>query len=693
MLLVLAYHARLPGFGGGFVGVDVFFVLSGYLITGLLLRELGQTGTISLSVFYARRARRLLPAALLVLFVTLVLSVVVLPPLQVGDVGGDIAAAALYVSNVRFGLQATDYFQAAQAPSPVLHYWSLGVEEQFYVFWPAIVLLVGRRAAHFRRRVAMTAIALSIASLLLAVWLTGVDEPWAFYSLPTRAWELGLGAILAANAGRLSAIPEWLTTPLGWAGLALIMLSGVVVGVATPYPGTAALMPTVGSAMVILAGLRLLTWDVGRLLSMALPRFLGRISYSLYLWHWPMLILPEAAIGHALSWWARGALALVAVGLAALTQRWVEDPLRHGRIIGTIPRRNLALAGAFSVVVAVASAGIGSAAVAGLGSTNSNTAADEATLHRILDAAASHKGFAGMSIGASPGTGSTSRSSLSPTPAREATVDRPVPADLQPSLASARDDYTIAGIQGCFVLVEVTESPSCVYGNPKGSKTVVLFGDSHALSWFPAVDRLAEANGWRLVDLTKTACGSADVEQWLGTQNRVYTECSKWRENGFARIAREHPALVILSNSRALAIVQEGRILQGSDAVAPWQAGLERTIARIRSDGDPRVAVIGDMPRSAFDVPVCLSKHRDSILACSTAYGTAVSPTWVAAGATAAAWGQAAFIDPTVWICPTRPCPPVIGSYLIFRDMQHLTTAFSAALADYLAEALPKLGP
>ena len=310
VLLVVAYHARVPGFAGGFVGVDVFFVLSGYLITGLLLRELRQSGTISLPAFYARRARRLLPAALLVLFVTLVLAVVVLPPLQVGDVGGDIAAAALYVSNMRFGIQATDYFQAAQAPSPVLHYWSLGVEEQFYLFWPAIVLLVSHGAVRFGRRVGLTVIAISIASFLLAAWLTGVDEPWAFYLLPTRAWELGIGATLAVGAVRLSAIPGLLGTASGWAGIGLIVLSGVVLSVNTPYPGTAALLPTIGSAFVILAGIRAMPWGAGRLLSTALPRFLGRISYSLYLWHWPLLILPEAAIGQPMRWWARAGLVL-----------------------------------------------------------------------------------------------------------------------------------------------------------------------------------------------------------------------------------------------------------------------------------------------------------------------------------------------------------------------------------------------
>jgi peptidoglycan/LPS O-acetylase OafA/YrhL len=680
VMLVVAYHAKVPGFDGGFVGVDVFFVLSGFLITGLLLRELRRSGTISLPAFYARRARRLLPAALLVLLVTILAAVVVLPPLQVGDLGGDVAAAALYVSNLRFAFQATDYLQASQAPSPVLHYWSLGVEEQFYVFWPAIVLLVARGAARVGGRVAVTAIGVSIASLMLAIWLTGANEPWAFFSLPARAWELGLGAILAVGARRLAAIPLRLAAGLGVAGLGLVILSGMILSVDVPFPGTAALLPTVGSGLVIMAGLRPGPWSVGRLLGTPVPRFLGKISYSLYLWHWPLLVLPEAAIGHVLVWWERGAMVLLAIALATLTQRWVEDPIRHGHMVGTVPRRNLALAGTFSLVIAVTSVGLGTVTVARLQGTGGNVAADEADLHRIL----------GVAPSASP---STSPDSPIASPTLPPTIDRAVPADLQPSLATARSDFSIAGRSGCLVTIEGTASPDCVFGDPTGSTTVVLFGDSHALSWFPAVDRVAREKGWRFIDLTKSACGSADVVQWSDLLDRAYTECSQWRARSFARIAREHPALVVLTNSRSLAIVQGGQVLRGDDALAAWESGLEHTMARIAAAGHPKIAVIGDSPRSAYDVPFCLSKHLDSILACATPYATAVAPRWLDAAASAAAAGRGTFIDPTAWICPSTPCPPVIGKFLVFRDLQHLATPFAAALGDYLGDALPTIGP
>ena len=243
VLLVLAYHARVPGLTGGYIGVDVFYVVSGFLITGLIVRELQATGRLDLPAFYARRARRLLPAALVVIAVTVLASAIILPPLRMVDVAGDAAAAALYVSNIRFAAQATDYLQAELDPSPLLHFWSLGVEEQFYLFWPALLFAVARSADErapdrdrdrFRGR--------GLAGRCRSCW-TATDAPLAFFLLPARAWELAIGAGLALAATRIARIPALAATAAVVVGLALIVIGAVVFDLATPFPGTAALVP------------------------------------------------------------------------------------------------------------------------------------------------------------------------------------------------------------------------------------------------------------------------------------------------------------------------------------------------------------------------------------------------------------------------------------------------------------------
>jgi peptidoglycan/LPS O-acetylase OafA/YrhL len=674
VILVLLYHAQIPGFGGGYVGVDVFFVLSGFLITGILLRERSSSGRISLPGFYARRARRILPAAALVLLVTVIAAALFMPPLSVPDTTRDAAAAALYVSNIRFALQATDYLASQQAASPILHYWSLGVEEQFYVFWPAIVLIVCRGSGSIGRRIGITALVISAVSLVAAIWMTDANAPWAFFSLPTRAWELGIGAVLSVSGAWLVRVPARVAAAVGWIGLAGVGAAGVILNDATPFPGTAALLPTLGAALVIVAGFNPgFVLAPARLLGTAIPRYIGRISYSLYLWHWPLLVIPAAAAGAPLPMTERVALVGVAFVASALSQRFIEDPIRHGRFVGVRPSRNLAMAGVLTVSVAIFSTGLGLAAAAPTAAAASTTsyATDQATVDKIVDTAiADTSGGAGVA-------------------GLPQTVDRPVPVALRPSVAKARSLLPAPYTDGCHLSTSPVYSPSCTYGKVNGAHTIVLFGDSHAAQWWPAFQNLALKRGWRFISYTKSACGPANVPLFNTGLKRIYTECQTWRDNMVTQIASLHPDVVVLSGAGTeLFAHSDGTLYSAADAPAAYRTGLATTLESLLH-ATPHVVLLGDTPATQYDVPVCLSAHPGSILACSTPVDQALREPWREATAGAAQDAGVTYIDPTFWVCSSSPCPPTVGDFLIYRDIQHLTPPFAVALATRLGNALP----
>ncbi len=702
VLLVLAFHARIPGVGGGYIGVDVFFVLSGFLITGLLIRELSGTGGVNLAAFYARRARRLLPAAAATLLATIVASAVLLPPLRLPDIAADTAAAGLYVSNMRFAIQATDYLGSTLPPSPVLHFWSLGVEEQFYLFWPALLLLASGVA--FRRRdvragLRRLGIALSVTLVIsfgVSLWLTDAAQAWAFFSLPARAWELAMGALLALPAATLL-VPDRARSAMGWTGLAMVVASAFLLNADTQFPGTAALLPTLGSALVIASGLRLpapqpiahaaglrRAMQPGTLLALPPMRFLGRISYSLYLWHWPILVLPTAVAGGSLPGAARVALAALAIVVAAASQRWIEDPIRHGRFIGLGWRRSLAMAGLVSLVVALASFGISTASTARVRPTG--PAVGGGTVNVPLP---SGREFSTPPAG-TPAPGATPAASMA-TP-RPTLAAEPVPADLVPALTAAADDLPVVYSDGCHLDVTTVTPGDCVFGVSGSSTTVVLIGDSHAAQWFPALERLSEEHGWRLISMTKSACTTADTTVYATILKRAYTECDAWRQAVLSRIATLHPSLVVVSNSRSYNMLVNGAPVPIAQVPAAWDAAQLRTLAKLATLAT-HVLMIGDTPRSNADPPACLSAHLDNATACAMPWSAVTMPGYTAREAAIAVSAGAIWVDPTAWICRTDPCPVIMGRFLIYRDQHHLTATYSRGLADALYLAMPQLGP
>ena len=637
ILLVVLSHAGIGAVAGGYVGVDVFFVLSGFLITSLLLREVAATGRISIRRFYARRALRLLPASTLVLICTLVAAHFWLSPLLAGEFARDAIAAAGYVSNLMFAHRGTLYLAADVPPSPFQHFWSLAVEEQFYLAWP--LLIIGATVLGRRRLLGYALTALAAISLVLSATETHRSAPWAYFGTHTRAWELAVGALLALNAGRVARLPRRLAGLLGWAGLAAILLAAVRYDDGTAYPGLYSALPVLGSAAVVAGG--------NRALAARPMTAIGRLSYGWYLWHWPVLIIGPVALGIPGTTAQRLLLAAGALGLAWLSLRLVENPIRYGRKLRSRPRYGLGLGAAmFGCVTAVA------------------------LVTYAFPPAISH-GAAAAPLSLSPQHPEVLARAIA-----TGTALRVLPSNLTPSLTGVAADLPAVYRDGCHAdppAKAVTRD--CAYGDLVSSRTVVLFGDSHAAQWFPALQRLSLERHWRLVSLTKSGCTAADATIWIASLQRPYTECDSWRRSAIARIGALRPSLVVVASTYVYRL---------TDPSATWPAAWSRTLAEL---APAPVAMLADTPTMNVHVPECLSRHPGTPSACNRSADASLREAQrrVVLGT---GGGRVTVVDPIPWLCSTT-CPVVLGNLLVYRDSTHLTTAMSAALAPLLGAHLP----
>jgi peptidoglycan/LPS O-acetylase OafA/YrhL len=679
VLAVVLFHAEVPGVGGGFTGVDVFFVISGFLITRLLWREVSTAGTVRLRRFYGARARRLLPASATVGVVIAIASAMLLPPLQARTALGDGITCALYVGNYRFLLEGNDYFVNVMPPSPYQHYWSLGVEEQFYLVWPALIIGTAWLVRRARRR-ATTAVtasptpylvvlaAVAIVSFAMSLAATNYWAPAvAFYSLPTRAWQLAVGGLVALTATqwrRLAVLPAAI---VGWAGLALILLGCTLLSTTTPYPGTAALLPVLGTALVIGAGCAAPALGCGRVLALAPMRAVGRVSYSWYLWHWPVLLLAPPLLGHSLGLTGRLAAALVSAGLAVLTLHFIENPLRFAASMRRSAARSLALGGVATaaavcvgvalVVVVPAPVGRGAPAAA-----LAVTAAPSPTSDNIrLDDAAVQQVFTQVHAAV----------------AASAEI-KAVPSNLDPPLTDAAAEQKAMLVDGCMRNYFEVRQPECASGDTASTTTVALFGDSNATMWSRALERVAAQRHWRLETLTKVACLPMELPIDTPLLRRHYTECDQWRSQIMLRLRTEHPRLVVVSMSRQYG-TRYGLSSNFTSYDGAWIDSLTRLVRQLRGTG-AKVLVLGPIPDPQSMVPICLSAHLDDATACSPRRSTAVDESGIAAetAATKAADGQ--YADITAAFCTVERCPVIVGNALVYPDDRHVTLVYSGLL-------------
>ena len=628
------------------------------------------------------------PAAVTVLVATCVASAVLLSPLQARSVIGDGIASALYVGNYRFAIQGTDYLASDAPPSPMQHYWSLGVEEQFYLLWPALIIGTAWLLARVARRTGGAGVRsvapyvlvlgfLAAVSFMMSLAWTDSWPSWAFFSLPTRAWELAVGGLVALTAGAWRHLPGPSAAVVGWGGLALIVVTCTQIGEGTPYPGTTALLPVLGTALVIGAGCATTDLGVGHFLSKPTMRSIGRLSYSWYLWHWPVLLLAPALFGQSLGLAGRLAMVVVSFGLAILTLHLIENPARFAQGLKASAERSLAVGGVLTAI------GVGACLV--LLMVRPVPVGQGTAAAPVLPVAPSSP--AGPSAGAPPPM--SVRDQVLAAVAKS-TEPGPVPANLTPALnAIAKPEVFV---NGCVLSWRDVAQPDCVSGDAASPTTVALVGDSHAAMWQPALEPIARERYWRLATMSKVLCPFLDLPTNSPYLGRKFTECDQWRGSVMARLQKERPQLIVLDMSR-----RYGADFGFTSYDRAWQDSLTLVVKTLRRTG-ARVLVLSQVPDPHGTVPTCVSAHMDNADACAPARADGLNDGGIAAESAATAAGGGQYVELSGLFCTADRCPVIVGNTLVFRDDNHITTEYAQVLAPLLTERIeralaPELGP
>jgi hypothetical protein len=487
--------------------------------------------------------------------------------------------------------------------------------------------------------------------------------------LPTRAWQLAIGGLVALTVVRWRRLSPRAAAITGWTGLAMIVLACVWFHADTPFPGTAALLPTLGATLVIGAGCAQPTLGCGRILGLAPMRAIGRISYSWYLWHWPVLILAPALFGHPLGLPARITAAILSAALAWLTLRYLENPLRFTPKIRDSAWRSLGL-GAIATALAVV---VGVALLAKLPAPIGHGPAAP-SLHFTATTPPP-----GADIGAYDTAVQQAIAQVQAAITASADLTA-VPANLQPPLTEVEAERNSFAFNGCLRTPFQSGQPECAMGDTASSNTMALIGDSHAAMMVPAFQQIAEQRHWRLELMAKGACPV--IESPVSSILRYLVEgvdhCEQWRGQILDRLRAEHPRLVVISMWRGYGIYES---LSGLRSYSPaWLDGMTSLVRDLRSTG-AKVLVLGPIPDPHFVVPLCLSGNLDDVMACTPTRSEAVNPPGIAAEATAAKAGGGQYADLTDLFCTKDHCPVIVGNTLAYLDETHTTLEYSRALA------------
>ena len=736
VVLVILSHLQVRGFDGGFIGVDVFFVISGFLITSYLVSNLN-AGTLSLREFYFRRAKRILPMAISVLLVTIAAGFAIFNSVKAQQITTDAYWATLFLENLRLLAQSTNYFNHGLAASPIQHYWSLAVEEQFYLVFPLLLLFVfwATRSlkVSVRSRVVISSVILvSAASLLWSINQGANGATQGYFSSLTRGYELGIGAILAiAVKAKIPALKAISATAAGVVGLALIGTSLFIARSGEGFPGALALLPTLGAAAIILAGMSQFTEGkfaglISRALAFRPIVYLGKISFSLYLIHWPLIVFATQVFsGVEKTWYYTPAILIATLVLSSLTYRFIETPtrriavpeawLREAKNSGRVTK-SLTWAGAFASIALLASSAYAvtggtmnpsinafESVAAGNGGYQPN---DPGTSMPTPNASDSPTASANPSATpsstpsdtASPNPSPTGGPSTQPTkkPTSKPTPKPPTPPSLDSLLASwaplvsdgtnltqVPDQLTPPisallgqrGVQWGQCMDPAHHQPTCSYGPSDAKHTAVILGDSYALAIYPMVINALGLSDWRVIGLNQRECMIADVVPWPWQGSGADLTCPDHRAWVNQQITLLKPDLVVLSDQPYHPIA-DGNQNAGDNQMMIWSAGLDSALATLRPLAKHIVY---------FGVPSSQTGLTDCVLAGGTlAANCFSSPRKLGAYENVQAQTSATyhipFINPNDWLCVDSVCPPIIDNTPVFWDGAHFTQDFAAKL-------------
>jgi peptidoglycan/LPS O-acetylase OafA/YrhL len=659
VVAVLLFHLWSAWVPGGYVGVDVFFVVSGYLITAHLLKEADATGRIDVPAFWARRIRRLLPASFLVLLATVAIVLVAVPSTLKVQWASDVAAAAAYVVNWVFAASSIDYLAQDDLPSVVQHYWSLSVEEQFYVLWPlllvSVLLLRGRAPVAVGRALVVLPAALLVLSLAASVVLTELVPGPAYFNTGVRAWEFLAGGVVAASARHwLQLGGTWRHRRVGviaaWIGVAMILVAVFLYTDETPFPGIAAVVPVAGTALAIAAGGNGGPLSLRRVSLLPPIRLLGDWSYSIYLWHWPMIMLFPLVAGQPVTTPVALAIVVASIALGALSKRWVEDPLR--RPWGRKLRRE------FLVALLVPALLIGGA-----------TALNIRLQERIAAAQAAQDA-----------------KEAAPCFGVRAVLSTACPGDPYEVTEPVDTVYAAADLDvGGWCLTQLLEEwRTCTFGDPDGPRgTIAFVGDSHAAAMVPALDKYFAEEGWRVESFFRFGCPAVTREPIeIGWPRQQIDSCQVWSNRVIDElVARDDISIVAFTD------FTEGYYLKGTDPGRVREADVRSVWTEIIDSGKT-VVWIDDVPgTNDIDIPTCLAAIEVPVHGpCSLDRRVAMKPTDIRAAA--ASTPGVISVELADLFCDAERCYSVIGGAVAYADNNHLSGTYARSISDVLGDRM-----